>query len=60
MNQWVAYALITFVATLAAVVTYQWIRAEIDERRWRRMIDEELSDPVFMYRLVRDDGSDRE
>lgn len=57
---WWMYMLLTFASTMVAIIVYQWVRAEIDERRWRRMIDEELDSPAFTYRLVRDDGDDRE
>ena len=51
---------VTFASTMIAIIVYQVVRAEIDERRWRRMIDKELDSPAFTYRLVRDDGDGRE
>lgn len=57
---WWMYMVVTFASTMIAIIVYQVVRAEIDERRWRRMIDKELDSPAFTYRLVRDDGDGRE
>jgi hypothetical protein len=56
-----AYAGVAFLATLAAITFYAWLKAEWDERQWRKIIEEELEMPRFTYRMVMDDkdGSDR-
>jgi hypothetical protein len=52
---------ITFVTVLlacvAAIAIYNWIRAELDERAWRRILEEEDS-RLPMYRLVNVEGKD--
>jgi hypothetical protein len=58
-----AYAGVVFLATLAAITFYAWLKAEWDERQWRKIIQEELEMPRLTYRMVRDiedkGGSDR-
>lgn len=58
---WLLYFLITVIAVFLGVSIYSWMKAEWDERQWRKIIDEEMSMPRFTYRMVReDDGSERE
>ena len=47
--------LVTVVGCTAAVSFYNWVKAEIDERHWRRMLEDELKfgDNTPMYRLTR-------
>jgi hypothetical protein len=55
------YAAVTFVVVFLSMALFEWLNAEIEERKWRKMIDEELADdsPV-RYRMIRvDDGDDR-
>jgi hypothetical protein len=42
---------------VAAIAIYNWIRAELDERAWRRILEEEDS-RLPMYRLVNVEGKD--
>jgi hypothetical protein len=44
-------------ACVAAIAIYNWIRAELDERTWRRILEEEDS-RLPMYRLVNVEGKD--
>ena len=48
-------------SAFTAVTLYEWVKAERDERQWRKMIEEEadLGAPTFTYRLVREERSDR-
>jgi hypothetical protein len=55
------YAGVVFVASFFAVSLYAWLKAEWDERQWRKIMEEELEMPRFTYRMVMEDkdGSDR-
>lgn len=56
------YFLMTIAGAFLAISVYEWIKAERDERQWRKLMQEELDAgiPTVHYRLVRDDRSDRE
>jgi hypothetical protein len=47
--------LVTVVGCAIAVSLYNWVKAEIDERHWRRMLEDELKfgDNTPLYRLTR-------
>ena len=61
MSYWITTAVVVFVGVFAAVVTYQWLRAELEERQWRRLLDQEMSEvPDLWQDVLRGDGSDRE
>jgi len=55
------YAAVTFVVVFLSMAFFEWISAEIEERKWRKMIDEELADEsTVRYRMIRvEDGDDR-
>lgn len=49
------------VGCFLAVALYEWVKAERDERTWRRIMEEEMDSPDYTYyRLVRDDRRDSE
>lgn len=49
------------VATFLGVAIYTWVKAERDERAWRKLMEEEQpSWDVPRYRMVMDERSDRE
>lgn len=54
---------VTFITALlacvAAIAIYNWIRAEADERAWRRILDEE-NDYLPLYRLINVEDKDRD
>lgn len=43
---------------IAGIAIVNWIRAELDERAWRRILEEETGENVPMYRLVATDSKD--
>ena len=55
------YAVVTFIVVFLSMAFFEWISAEIEERKWRKMIDEELADEsTVRYRMIRvEDGDDR-
>lgn len=58
----------TFIGALlgcvAGIALYNWIRAELDEREWRRILKEEggfpLDGPTYRLVATEDKDSDRE
>lgn len=57
-----AYVLLGFSSCFAAVSIYDWLKAERDERVWRRIMEDEARDGTRppIYRMVMDERSDRE
>lgn len=58
----VLYFVTTVLAVVIGTALYEWVRAERDEREWRKIIEEEMKygADTPLYRLVRDEKSDRE
>lgn len=58
----VLYFVTTVLAVVIGTALYEWVRAERDEREWRKILEEEMKYGVEtpLYRLVRDEKSDRE
>lgn len=52
--------LMVLVGSFLAITLYNWVKAERDERLWRRMLEDEQHEEGVFYRLVRDERSDRE
>lgn len=52
--------LMVVVGCSVAITLYNWVKAERDERLWRRMLEDEQHEEGVFYRLVRDERSDRE
>ena len=48
---------VVFIGCVAAIAVYNWLRAELDERAWRRILEEEDTH-LPMYRLVNVEGKD--
>lgn len=53
---------IVIVGTIAGLAIYGWVKAELDERTWRRLLKEEGGDAgqIPLYRMLLDEGRDRE
>lgn len=51
-----------FMAVFFGVALFEWLRAEYDERKWRKILAEEMhsDDMPRRYRLVIEDRSDSE
>ena len=58
----VLYFVTTVLAVVVGIALYEWVKAERDEREWRKILEEEMKYGVEtpLYRLVRDEKSDRE
>lgn len=55
-NIW-AYFLVSLCGTYLAITLYNWVKAERDEREWRKLLAEEMNESgsnAPIYRLVRD------
>lgn len=53
---------VVIVGTIAGLAIYGWVKAELDERTWRRILEEEGNDSgrIPLYRMLLDEGRDRE
>lgn len=62
MTDWVLTFGIVVVGVIVGLAVYGWVKAELDERTWRRIMREEGTDPgqVPLYRMLLDEGRDRE